>query len=162
MVDALAESVQAAIDSGRRMGSECVNLEHFVLQHGHHWTIDTTQPLPRGFPPGERGQCHANATRLVTQHEDLVYVEGYVLHTSLPIRHAWVQLPGGDAVDTTFAGLEHLSTLEYFGVPFQTDFLLMTSLKAGEFMSLIDDYPARWPLLSASSAELAEALWSPD
>jgi len=161
LVDVLIANVQRALSTGRSMGTRFINLEHFVLEHGYHWTIDTDLPLPSGISPGVRGECHANATKLATEHEHLVYVEGYVLHTGLPIRHAWVQLPNGRAVDATFAELHHVKVAEYFGVPFHTDYLLDTSLRAGAFLSLIDDWKAGWPLLSTSAEDLAGVLWAP-
>lgn len=143
------------------MGTRYVNLEHFVLEHGYYWQLDTKRPLPKGFPPGERGQCHANAMKLASEHGHVTYVEGYVLSKVMPIRHGWVQLPSGEAVDTTFAGVEHVGVAEYFGVPFKTLYVLNTTLKASAYLSLIDNWEARWPLLSASAEELAEILWVP-
>lgn len=161
LVDALVDAVQGALSTGRHMGTECINLEHFALQHGYYWKLDTTLPLPRELPFGGRGDCHANATKIATDHEDILYVEGFAFSSVVPIRHAWNQLPGGEAIDTTFAGLEHVGVAEYFGVPFLTEHVLVKSIKERAFVSLIDDWQAGWPLLSASAEELADIIWTP-
>jgi hypothetical protein len=161
LVDALVASVQGALTSDLRMGTRFINLEHFALEHGYHWKLDTKRPLPKGFRAGKPGQCHANAANLATKHADVVYVEGFVLSGVMPIRHAWIQLPSGEAVDTTFAGLEHVQVAEYFGVPFKTDFVLKKTLEAGAYLTLLDNWQDRWPLLSASEEELVEMLWVP-
>jgi len=98
--------------------------------------------IARGTPQ----ECYKNATLLTLDDDALIYCEGYALFTdaSVPRLHAWVTDGHGRAIDNTWPH----SGAAYAGVPFQSLFVHMTSLKNHASMSLLDDYQNRYPLLN--------------
>ena len=95
----------------------------FLLRHGrtYRWS-----PLPKGIRKGRAKACYRNAFILAVRDPSLTYVEGMI---GPLITHAWCVTAKGEVVDNTPVG--GLSTqpgpsCEYFGVPFQTEWLRRT------------------------------------
>jgi hypothetical protein len=109
-------------------------LSRFILEHGSAFTPDAdTLAGPRDTP----GQCYMNATHLAQRNHHLRYVEGQVLCHGVPIDHAWcVDVNTGRIIDTTLRAdsTAHAARItEYFGVPFETDYLRRTTIRAGYY-----------------------------
>jgi hypothetical protein len=98
----------------------------FVVRHGCHFQ---PAPLPPGIAPGPKKECFANAAQLAGWDSRLVYVEGvarrFCGQTYLPFCHAWCSDLAGNVIDPTWA---NPPGTEYFGVPFQTRFVLRFAL----------------------------------
>ncbi|KKN90159.1 hypothetical protein LCGC14_0232750 [marine sediment metagenome] len=99
----------------------------FLLRHGNEFEC---QPLPEGIKKGTIKECYSNAFDLVLSEPDLIYVEGYA-NSIIPTNHAWCATPEGLVVDPTWSDLGDHPGREYFGVPFQTDFVRQTILRNG-------------------------------
>lgn len=117
------------------------SLQEFVLQYG--WWFEPAK-LDQRFATGTPQECHKNATDLALAYESLIYCEGYALFKSgsLPTLHAWVTDGKGRAIDNTWPQ----PGVAYAGVPFQSLFVNMTSLKNQATISLLDDFQNNWPL----------------
>ena len=108
-----------------------------------------------GFGAG--GQCFRNALKLVMRFPDeLTYAEGFAAswfegqirpHFGL---HAWAVTREGEAIDPTWSG-----KVEYFGVPFDLDYVLKTNARRKEF-GVIDNPQEDFPLWSGEHTN-----WSP-
>ena len=99
-------------------------------------------PLPKEFEQMERGECYGNATKLACDHPELIYVEGMGA-SIIPMGHAWLVDSKGNVIDPTW---DYKEGREYFGVPFETSFVLERVCKK-ETYGLIDDWQSRYPLL---------------
>ena len=86
-----------------------------------------------------------------------VYVEGFALPTrgSLAVLHAWVMDPRqpGLAYDPTWS-----AGLEYFGIPFQLDYVLRMHAKIGH-PGVLDLWELGWPLLRGED-RIADVMWT--
>jgi hypothetical protein len=116
-------------------------LQEFVLQYG--WWYEPCA-LPLRIALGTPQECYKNATFLTVEDDSLIYCEGYALFTSgsTPRRHAWVTDGSGRAIDNTWPK----RGVAYAGVPFQSLFVTMTTLKNRATTSLLDDYRNLYPL----------------
>jgi hypothetical protein len=88
--------------------------------------------------------CFGNSYNLADKHPELTYVEGYTLHeaTDFPVFHAWVVDKEGNVIDATWP----TPGIEYFGVPFTLDDVLIGMAKRSRH-GLIDHWECGWPLL---------------
>lgn len=165
IVDDLVEQLAQGLALGTSIGT-FVNMPHFALEHGYYWKLDPSV-LPNGLGPQPLGECHISAQKLACNAEGIsylqgaLYVEGYVSNPVIPILHGWNLLADGSAVDVTFASNAPGGIREYFGVPFTTRYVLETILKAEANLSLIDNWEASWPLLSATAEELEGIICRP-
>ena len=113
-------------------------LSRFKLDHGKEYPLGPHSfSLPRDTPKA----CFTNAAHLALRLPHLTYVEGMVMSV-IPIEHAWCVDEEGVVVDTTLTedrldGRER----EYFGVPFQTEYLRKALLVNG-YYGLLDGMTA--------------------
>ena len=131
----------------------CHTFQQFVYFHGREF-----KPCPdhkkyfRSY--GGAGLCFRNSMKLVRKFpNDLTYAEGFAAtlfqgeirpHFGL---HAWAVTRDGEAVDPTWP-----DGTEYFGVPFNLDYVLKTKAMRNEF-SVIDNYHDDFPLLSGTHVD---------
>jgi hypothetical protein len=115
--------------------------QEFVLEYGWWYEPgDIIQHLATGTPQ----ECHKNASDLILADDSLIYYEGYALlkSGSMPTLHAWVTDGSGRAIDNTWPQ----TGVAYAGVPFTTEFVIMTALRNNATISLLDDYQNNYPL----------------
>lgn len=131
IIDQDVQVLDGSLLSHIRFCAERSPLYRFMLEHGSAFTPDDgTLAGPRG----EQGQCYMNATHLAQNDRNLRYVEGQVSCHGVPIDHAWcVDVNTGRIVDPTLASENPARIKEYFGVPFQTDYVIKTILRAGYY-----------------------------
>lgn len=115
----------------------------FILFHGREWA---PHEIKDRMPMGKSRECFLNAALAVMAHDDLTYVEGLAIPTTvaIPIRHAWLVDNRGRVVDRTWTPVGHA----YFGVPFKTEYVCRRLAKYVYAGSLIDDWEHNWPLLT--------------
>ena len=106
-------------------------LERFVLRNGKPYTDVAPQPARMAAK-----QCFGNATRWIRDHGG-TYVEGFTMIPDIahPIHHAWVVSHNDVVLDPTLADN---TGYQYFGIAFETRFLLQTVLRAG-YYGLLDN-----------------------
>lgn len=108
--------------------------ESFVLRHG--------QPFSAGVRPSyikqrPQKECFKNSLELALE-TGLTYVEGYTFRI-IPILHAWCIDEDGTVLDPTLRDQEQL---EYFGIPFNTDYVLEYAHQSGMY-GVLDNYGLR-------------------
>lgn len=113
----------------------------FMLNHGRDYVVGSkTYAGPRGAPQS----CYMNATNLAisTQLDDspLIYVEGSISVCGVPIDHAWCINADGIVIDPTLKPDKEVT--DYFGVPFQTDYVRKAILR-NKVYGLLDIMQAR-------------------
>lgn len=140
-----------------RHDPRCHTAHHFVLFHGREFC---SHPEPRKYfrKHGAGGQCFLNALKLVKKFpDDLTYAEGFAAawfegyYRPCFGLHAWAVTMEGEAVDPTWPG-----KVEYFGVPFDLDYVLKTKARRKEY-GVIDNFQEDFPLLAG-----AEMDWRPE
>jgi hypothetical protein len=123
----------------------------FILDHGRSWKA---QPLPRGVKRGEMKRCFENAQRFAAGlfrkgRESWTYVEGYAcsgdLSIPVPAHHAWLVDGQGTVVDPTWRSPERSY---YFGVAFETSYVLEQHARFGVYGSFLDNRDTGWSLLN--------------
>lgn len=116
-------------------------MEQFVLDYGWWYA---PSPLPDQIESGTAQQCHKNAQILSTEHDGLIYCEGYALFKDGMSRtlHSWVTDGQGRAFDNTWPE----PGVAYAGVPFKNLFVTMTNLKNHASISMLDDWQNNYPL----------------
>jgi hypothetical protein len=106
----------------------------FMLTAGREY------PFTPGSFAGARGtpkECYSNAAHLAIWNSRLTYVEGLV-HTIMPIEHAWCIDEDGTVVDPTLDLTGRVGEIHaYWGVPFRTDYL-KRALRANGVYGLLD------------------------
>jgi hypothetical protein len=118
--------------------------EDFVLEYGRYWS---PQKLPSGYKLMKLGLCGQNSSRLALKNHDITYVEGFAepynwYGRQLYLGHSWVVDPAGRVIDVTWPE----GGKEYFGVPFETDFLRKIG-KGKPVNTLLDRWREGFPLL---------------
>ena len=128
-----------------RHDPRCHTSDHFVLFHGREFR---PHPDPRRYfrRLGAGGQCFLNAVKLVKKYpNELTYAEGFAAlwfegyYRPCYGLHAWAVTREGKAVDPTWPG-----KVEYFGVPFDLDYVLKTKVRRKEYgviHNLQEDFP---------------------
>lgn len=123
----------------------------FLLEHGRYYT---PAPLPAGMRRGVVKQCYANSQKAVVRavsagRKPLTYVEGFAcsggLSVALPMQHGWLADEDGNVVDPTW---ELPAQSAYFGVAFETDYVMSRSALYRNYDSLLDDRRDGWSLLN--------------
>ena len=96
---------------------------NFILKHGRHFKPSA---LPPNISHGPKRDCLANSANLAIYDPKFIYVEGigrlFCGHRFVPFFHAWCCDQEGNVCDRTWTAPNN-SGVEYFGVPFRTDFL---------------------------------------
>lgn len=96
----------------------------FIMKHGQPFVANEKTYA------GKRGpmkMCYMNATQEVLNNPDRTYVEGYITVYGIPIAHAWTVDKTGQIYDPTINPDVNISG--YFGVPFNTEYVLKAALK---------------------------------
>jgi len=112
-----------------------------VLEHGRFFE---PSPKPKKYKAGDRHQCYGNSLDMVVAHDDLSYCEGYVVvkGVSIPMDHAWCVTADGIVVDLTLR--KPLFPLAYFGVVFNSLFVVSHDLPAIESVLIRNAEPSIW------------------
>lgn len=113
----------------------------FVLKHGRAYKPLPKLPMEFRVHRGIIKECFRNASMAALQDRCLTYVEGYA-SSIIPVAHAWCVTARGQAVELTWDKPGD----EYYGVPFQTEFLRKQLLE-NKYYGLIDNWHMNWPLL---------------
>lgn len=124
------------------------NIEHFVLGNGvEHFR----HPNPQRYhtPSKTIGQCFHNAYILVSRYRnELFYAEGYAhkKDSPMPIHHAWAVTANGEFIDPTWK-----DGIDYFGVPFDFEYVTGIAFRAEEFSGVIFNHRDQCPLLTGKA-----------
>jgi len=149
----LRASVEAARRFQRTARGPYVCMEEFVLEHGRPFL---PQRLPDDYTKGEPQQCYKNSQELIVfRHQvngdTLTYCEGYAAGI-IPVLHGWLVNQRGEVIDRTWTGKRRTSgaplAVEYYGVPFRSDYVRRMVVKSKSWLSLIDNWEDEWPLLT--------------
>lgn len=154
MIEEQLRAINAGqVHSGMIVGPAFATVRDLVVQHGRAYTI---QPLPRGQWSRGLQACYANALHAAMSGK-WVYVEGFAIPAkgSLAVLHAWVTNPKNPVVahDPTWG-----TGREYFGIPFQLDYVLRVHEKAGH-PGVLDTWELGWPLLRGED-RIADVMWT--
>jgi hypothetical protein len=103
------------------------HIHGFVLEHGRPFTA---APRPDWCERGTPKECFSNAFHLALE-TGLIYVEGFMLRDGLPIpiHHGWC-VDGDVVIDPTINDPENC---EYYGIPMDTDFVLLHTTTSGVY-----------------------------
>lgn len=134
-------------------------VEGFVLTHGFPMTW---AKAPRELKQGPPKQCFSNSATTLLLPDNYQgryrYCEGFVYRESLavPVNHAWLTPEAGagagaDAYDRTIVP-DKDELIVYYGCVFQTSYVIDTAARRGQWGSLLDAWPERWPLLRDAEA----------
>lgn len=116
-----------------------LSVHQFVLDHGRMFTI-----TPKSFPrTGKMKECFKNALALAIRR-NLTYCEGYAINI-IPTIHAWCIDKDGNVIDPTWENAK-----EYYGVPFQTDYVLDFTDRHGVYDSVVENWRDKWPLITGA------------
>lgn len=114
--------------------------EEFCLQLGRFWE---PAPLPEKFETMLPKECFHNALLTAMMRKELTYVEGFVLAV-IPLHHAWLVDAAGKVFDPTLPDADRLA---FWGVPFDTRFILNWATKKGT-AGCLEDWQQHWPFES--------------
>lgn len=117
-----------------------LSIEEMVLEFG---TPSTAQPLPKQYRKCRIKQCFANAARLVMDHPELTYNEGFACSSDLPIplHHAWCTDRKNHVVDVTWReNGKSENERAYVGIQFSTDWLCSLLVQNRVFGVFLDCY----------------------
>lgn len=121
-------------------------IEEFVLKHGHNFSQVIKRP--KWINKGIVKECFSNCFHACLMYPDrLTYCEGYATAV-IPVHHAWL-LYKGQVIDPTWHGAisRKIDNLEYFGVPFNHEYLVRTASQSG-YYGVLDNFSERYPLIS--------------
>jgi len=110
----------------------------FIEAEGRFWKTG----VPHKYARRQMMACYHNSACMVRRHKHLTYVEGIAIGI-IPTAHAWCVDPEGNVIDSTW---ESSIQLAYYGIPFNTEFVL-DYLKKVKYTAFIDDWNHRWPLM---------------
>lgn len=118
--------------------------EEFVLSHGRKF--DDRIKRPKWVSKGVIKECFSNCFNEVVKSPDkLIYCEGFATGI-IPTHHAWL-LYEGKVIDPTWDGRDIIKdNTEYFGVPFNYNYLLRVATETG-YYGIIDNFTQNYPLL---------------
>ena len=119
----------------------------FLLKHGKDYGINKRTFHGRRMMAKA---CFRNATLKAHRDPGLTYVEGFI-HTILPLHHAWLIDRDGVVIEPTLSTKlvngNGRTPPEYFGVPFDTDFLCSFLTKTRRYGLLGGDSPQSQDLM---------------
>jgi hypothetical protein len=139
-VSEMREHLEATRDAWIKFGQPMPLLD-FLLEHGQDYAIG---PETYAGPRGEAKACYMNATHLALG-KDLTYVEGKITVCGIAIEHAWCVNGDGLVVDptlTTGSDGTYNGVGNYFGIPFQADYVRKACLK-NKVYGLLDGFGSR-------------------
>jgi hypothetical protein len=111
-------------------------MEDLVLREGCTFEYGRTEIS------GPIKQCFSNAYSWVLAHPDSTYCEGYAQSEDIPIpiHHAWVLDGEGELAETTLRRSEDAAvSYDYFGIAFETDFVIEVVEESG-YCGILDDW----------------------
>jgi hypothetical protein len=108
----------------------------WMVENGRHHQVDEDTYRGKRMP---MKQCFENAYRLIITDHSLTYCEGYISVYGIPIHHAWVIDINNKVRDPTLRKDNKVPIREYFGVAFNTDYV-MKALLINETYGLLDGY----------------------
>jgi hypothetical protein len=111
-----------------------------------------SKPRPDWVQQGTPKECFSNAAHLAMS-TGLIYVEGFIFRI-IPIHHAWCVDEDGTVIDPTLAD-QH--TMPYFGIPFDSDFLLNVLDVSGMY-GIMDNHEFR-RIYDLNPAEFLHEHW---
>lgn len=138
------EGVKRLIESNpKKNGWKYSCIEDFVLRNGQSFSKSLLK-----IKRGRMKACFRNAFRLAdNSSNEFLYVEGYATSMiDFPVLHAWCLDKDGKVVDPTWKDGK-----EYFGVPFNLDYVRRTIFKRKRF-GVIDNFEMGFPLISGSDS----------
>jgi hypothetical protein len=124
-------------------------IEDFVLKHGHHFK-NVLEPTSHGYEQRELKQCFKNSYQLALESGgELIYCEGFALNVFFPVIHAWCIDLKGRVIDVTWDKSklilsEGMSDFEYFGIPFDFNFVCEQILKSKHY-GILDCWELDFP-----------------
>ena len=153
MIEEQLRTINAGqVHNGMVVGPAFATVRDLVLQHGRAYT---SKSLPHGAWSRGLQACYANALHAAITGR-WVYVEGFAIpdRGDLAVLHAWVTNPKNPMVahDPTWG-----KGREYFGIPFQLDYVLRMHEKAGQ-PGVLDAWELGWPLLRGED-RIADVMW---
>jgi hypothetical protein len=114
---------------GRAMPKGMMTPASLLLRHGQPFIANDKTYEGERLPPH---MCYMNSFHDMLDHPDRDYVEGYILVHGVPIEHAWTVDKSGQIYDRTIKGLDP-NISGYFGIPFNRDYVLKSTLKNGYY-----------------------------
>lgn len=122
----------------------------FFLTYGKEFKVNFRKSFKE---KGEKGLCYMNAFNLMHDSSgELTYVEGMASIFGVPLDHAWCVDSNGLVHDPTWNRFTlkgesiKQKDVDYFGVPFKSEFVIDTVVKRG-FYGVIDNPQDGFPLL---------------
>lgn len=126
----------------------------YRVQHG---ILCRAAPLPSDVPAGAKQMCYQNAGMLAAERDDLTYVEGWALGDAFVTEHAWCIDENRNVIDPTWDTPENAV---YFGVPVDTEFMTMATLKSKLWGLFHNMTPRYW--IEATPEEKLAPRWRPE
>lgn len=128
------EFVSGVASGSKKSYMKYGSYEELVLIEGHH--MEQLLPIP-DVQRGVMGECYRNSQLFVMDNSEFTYCEGWAISARLPIplQHAWVIDGDGKVIDPTWDDEAH-----YYGIPFETEFLVDFTLNVGYYGILGNDY----------------------
>lgn len=126
--------------------------EEFVLRTGRQFS--KYLPRPKWVKKGIIKECFSNCFREVSVHsKKLIYCEGYAVGSVIPVHHAWLSTLDGEVIDPTWHDREISNEkTEYWGIPFDWQFVLQTALRT-KYYGVLDNWHENYPLLRGEVSE---------
>lgn len=128
------------------------SVDELVLTEGQMFKAGE---IPPNVNDGQLGMSFMNAYRLVENHPELTYVEGFAQtsHLDVPVSHAWAVTKDNLVVDPTWDRFRRKGeSISYFGVKIPIDIVRKTIL-ARECYGVLDNHEQDFPLLRTGIPE---------
>jgi hypothetical protein len=117
------------------------SLHTFLLRHGRAFA---PRERPKNMRRQKMGYCYQNSISFLFRHarrssKKLVYCEGYAIKSDvgIPMMHGWLCDMHGNVIDLTWDDVS-----DYWGVPFQFDFVCAETVRNGVYGIFGDRAPA--------------------
>lgn len=107
----------------------------WLLKHGRPFEVRHEWPRSVPLKRGRLKECFETCAKAAIHNSRLIYCEGYGNGSICPVSHAWIlDSETGIAYDPTWKDGE-----DYFGVPFDTDWLRHRLLSSG-YYGILDTF----------------------